>query len=145
MYINGNLVAETDSETLSYINEAEVAASIVYNQFTTAEVVAVYEDGKTSVNIITVVKHIWDSSNIVENSTIKCNIFPNPANDKLYIEAETEVEEVVVYDVYGRHQVTETPSHQGNLTIDLSDLKSGIYFVKINTNEGNIVKRIIKN
>jgi hypothetical protein len=26
----------------------------------------------------------------------------------------------------------------------LSDLKAGIYFVKINTNEGNIVKRFIK-
>jgi hypothetical protein len=50
-----------------------------------------------------------------------------------------------IYDVYGRRQVTETPSHQGNLVIDLSELKSGIYFVKINTNEGNIVKRIIKN
>ncbi|MBQ5689788.1 MAG: T9SS type A sorting domain-containing protein, partial [Bacteroidales bacterium] len=33
----------------------------------------------------------------------------------------------------------------GNLVIDLSELKSGIYFVKINTHEGNIVKRIIKN
>ena len=31
-----------------------------------------------------------------------------------------------------------------NLSIDLSDLKSGIYFVKINTEKGNIVKRIIK-
>ena len=72
------------------------------------------------------------------------NIYPNPANDKLYIVTETEIEDVVVYDVYGRHQVTETPSHQDNLTIDVANLKSGIYFVKINTNEGNIVKRIIK-
>ena len=29
-------------------------------------------------------------------------------------------------------------------SIDVSDLKSGIYFVKINTEKGNIVKRIIK-
>jgi hypothetical protein len=72
------------------------------------------------------------------------NIYPNPVNDRLYIEAETVIEEVVVYDVYGRRQVTETPSHQGNWTIDLSELKSGIYFVKINTEKGNIVKRIIK-
>ena len=31
------------------------------------------------------------------------------------------------------------------ISIDVANLKSGIYFVKINTNEGNIVKRIIKN
>ena len=82
--------------------------------------------------------------NIIEEQISSVQIYPNPVNDRLYIEAETEIEEVAVYDIYGRHQVTETPSHQGNLSIDLSDLKSGIYFVKINTEKGNIVKRIIK-
>ncbi len=82
--------------------------------------------------------------NIIEEQISSVQIYPNPVNDRLYIEAETEIEEVMVYDIYGRHQVTETPSHQGNLSIDLSDLKSGIYFVKINTEKGNIVKRIIK-
>ena len=64
------------------------------------------------------------------------NVYPNPVNDKLYIEAETEIEEVVVYDVYGRHQVTETPSHQGNLSVDVTDLNSGVYFVKVVTEKG---------
>ena len=72
------------------------------------------------------------------------NIYPNPANDKLYIKAETEIEDVVVYDVYGRHLVTETPSLQDNVAINVENLKSGIYFIKINTNEGNITKRFVK-
>ena len=72
------------------------------------------------------------------------NLYPNPVQDKLYIEAEAEIEEIVVYDVYGRRQVTETPSHQGNLSIDVSNLNSGVYFVKIKTEEGNIVKRFVK-
>ena len=85
-----------------------------------------------------------DIDNITEEQISSVQIYPNPVNDRIFIEAETEIEEVVVYDIYGRHQVTETPSHQGDLSIDLSDLKSGIYFVKINTEKGNIVKRIIK-
>ena len=85
-----------------------------------------------------------DIDNITEEQISSVNIYPNPVSDRIFIEAETEIEEVVVYDIYGRHQVTETPSRQGNLSIDLSDLKSGIYFVKINTEKGNIVKRIIK-
>ena len=85
-----------------------------------------------------------DIDNITEEQISSVQIYPNPVNDRLYIEAETEIEEVVVYDIYGRHQVTETASHQGNLSIDMSDLKSGIYFVKINTEKGNIVRRIIK-
>ena len=73
------------------------------------------------------------------------NIYPNPVNDKLYIETEIEVEEVVVYDVYGRQQVNETTRQQGSLTIDITNLNSGVYFVKIATDNGNVVKRIVKN
>ena len=54
----------------------------------------------------------------------------------------SEIEEVVVYDVFGRQQ--STVNGQQLLTIDLSNLNTGIYFVKINTKEGNIVKRFIK-
>ena len=86
-----------------------------------------------------------DIDNITEEQISSVHIYPNPVNDRIFIEAETEIEEIAVYDIYGRRQVTETPSCQGNLSIDLSDLKSGIYFVKINTEKGNIVRRIIKN
>ena len=78
----------------------------------------------------------------VEENTASFNVYPNPVNDKLYIEAETEIKEVVVYDVYGRRQVTETPSHQGS--IDVSELNSGVYFIQIKTEEGNITKRFVK-
>ena len=63
---------------------------------------------------------------------------------RLYIEAEAEIIEVSVYDVYGRHQVTETPSHQEKTSVNVSNLNAGIYFVKINTKNGEIVKRFIK-
>ena len=80
----------------------------------------------------------------VEEMTTSFNIYPNPVNDKLYIEVEAEVKEVVVYDIFGRHQITETPSHQGNVTVDVADLKSGVYFIQIKTEEGNITKRFVK-
>ena len=83
-----------------------------------------------------------DINEYTHNTNI--NIYPNPTNDKLYIKAETEIEDVVVYDIYGRHLVTETPSLQDNVAINVENLKSGIYFVKINTNEGNITKRFVK-
>ena len=71
-------------------------------------------------------------------------IHPNPTNDRLYIETEVEIEEIAVYDVYGR-RLQSIVNNQQSLSIDVADLKSGIYFIKINTNKGNIVKRIIKN
>ena len=85
------------------------------------------------------------STESISEMSSSMNIYPNPVNDKLYIETEVEVEKLVVYDIYGRHQVAETPSRQGDLTIDLSNLTSGVYFVKIVTDNGNVVKRIVKN
>ena len=135
IYINNELVAENHNE-LSYSNNEA-------NGFTVVKVVAVYENGKTSASVIDNILIDRPTESILENN-ISLNIYPNPVNDKLYIVTVDGVKEVVVYDIYGRRQVTEAPSHQGNWTIDLSELKSGIYFVKINTEKGNIVKRIIK-
>ena len=81
----------------------------------------------------------------IEETNLNCNIYPNPVKDILYIETETEIEEVMVYDVYGRVQnLRNSETQKLRNSIDISNLKSGIYFVKINTEKGNIVKRIIK-
>ena len=77
---------------------------------------------------------------VAENDFV---IYPNPVNDRLYIETETEVKEVVVYDIFGRQQELSAISHQLS-AIDVSNLNSGIYFVKVVTSEGEIVKRFVK-
>ena len=77
----------------------------------------------------------------IDNSSI--NLHPNPVNDRLYIETEVEVEEVVVYDVYGKCQELSAVSCKPSV-IDVSGLNSGVYFVKVVTSEGETVKRIIK-
>ena len=83
------------------------------------------------------------AANIDEaEQTSPLNLYPNPVNDKLYIVTEAEIEDVVVYDVFGRQQ--STVNGQQSLSIDMSDLNSGVYFVKIYTDNGNFVKRIIK-
>ena len=87
-----------------------------------------------------------DIDNITEEQISSVQVYPNPVNDKLYIATEEEVEDVVVYSITGVIVGQQsTVNGQQTLTIDLSDLKSGIYFVKMNTGKGNIVKRIIKN
>ena len=83
-----------------------------------------------------------DINEYSHNDNIK--LHPNPVNDNLYIETTTQALSIEIYDIYGRRQIAETPSRQDNLSIDLTDLNSGIYFVKVVTNEGEIVKRIIK-
>lgn len=74
------------------------------------------------------------------------NVYPNPVNDKLYIEAEVKIEDVAIYTITGVMVGQQTTSNgQQTLTLDLSELNSGIYFVRINTDKGEIVKKIVKN
>jgi hypothetical protein len=81
----------------------------------------------------------------IEELTSSVNIYPNPVSDKLYIKTEAEIEEVVVYDVYGRVQnLRNSETQKLRNSIDVTDLNSGVYFVKVRTENGNIVKRIIK-
>ena len=85
--------------------------------------------------------------NVNENShNTNVNIYPNPADDKVYIETQVQTLNIEIYDIYGRVQNLRISESQNlRISIDVANLKSGIYFIKINTNEGNIVKRIIKN
>ncbi len=109
-----------------------------------AEVIALYEEEKTSV---AVAKTYRQGENIVEhNNELNCNIYPNPASDILTIATELRVEEIAIYDIYGK-----TTTVYGLQTtdfvhsIDVADLETGVYFVNIKTENGNIVKRFVKN
>ena len=71
------------------------------------------------------------------------NIYPNPANDVINIEAEFDVEEVTIYNITGVMVYNEQCT-MNNVQLNVSDLNSGVYFVKVVTNNGETVKRFIK-
>ncbi len=81
----------------------------------------------------------------IEELSSSINVYPNPVENELFIATEMNVEEVTIYDVYGREtirrQVNETTSQQ---VVNVADLNGGVYFVKIDTDNGEIVKRFIK-
>ena len=133
--INNKVVIESTSD-LSYNFTSS-------DELFIAEVIALYEEEKTSV---AVAKTYRQGENIVEhNNELNCNIYPNPASDILTIATEANVEEIAIYDIYGRavrQQVNETTGQQ---VVDVADLENGIYFINIKTDKGNIVKRFIKN
>ena len=132
VYINGKLTEEKTS-SLEYSSTA--------NNCKYVEIVAVYENDKTSVGIA---KFVGIEESIEEFKTDDINVYPNPVNDRLYVETLTQTLTIEIYDVYGRQQVTKSLSHQGALVVDLTNLNSGIYFVKVVTENGNVVKRIVK-
>lgn len=69
-------------------------------------------------------------------------LHPNPVRSDLYINTNSIVlKEIEVYSASGKKVLEKN----GNTnTIDLSSLKSGIYFLKLHTEEAYTVKKIIK-
>ena len=77
-----------------------------------------------------------------EFSSNEISVYPNPVKDILYINNKNEtIEAIVVYDVLGKKVMEQ---NNNNAQINISDLKSGFYVVKIKTNSRTTRKKIIK-
>ena len=114
--------------------------SLEYNTEYCFTVTAVNEIGESEKSVEACGKTLDDG---IEELTSSISVYPNPVSDKLYIETEVEIEEVSIFDIYGRRQELSAVSCQPS-AIDVSNLNSGVYFVKVVTNEGEVVKRFIK-
>ena len=143
-----------DANTSSYdiCENAEVIANTTETSFVVKnlslgwhcfKIIGVNGIKKSEPSEIQCVELIKGPEESIEELTSSLLLYPNPVNDRLYIETEVEVEEVVVYDIYGRRQELSADSCQPS-AIDVSNLKSGVYFVMIKTNDGVVTKQFIK-
>jgi len=71
----------------------------------------------------------------------RISIYPNPVNDKLFIQCLSEVSEVSIYDVLGKLVLSKTNTSE----IDVTNLKKGIYLIKIKDQQKEIIKKLVKN
>jgi hypothetical protein len=68
-------------------------------------------------------------------------IFPNPVKDVLTINYDNAISQIDVYDINGKLVKTFTTV---NGTINLSDLSNGVYMLNIQTEEGLVIRKIVK-
>ena len=71
-------------------------------------------------------------------------VIPNPTTGKCTIRSEESfIDQVEVFDVFGKElDIIQVEDYQTD--IDLSSRASGIYFVRVTTDQGIITKRVIK-
>ena len=70
-------------------------------------------------------------------------VYPNPTTGELTIDNEQlTINNVEIFDVYGKnhHLITSSSNH----FINIAHLPAGIYFLKIATEAGDVVKKVIK-
>ena len=136
------MIVQTDPYSLYGIDEWEW---IDLNANTEFYAIAQGKNAKGEWGEITKVEFITSMEGTIELVENGFNIYPNPVNNRLYIETESEIEEVVVYDVYGRHQnLRNSETQKLRNSIDVAELNSGVYFVKVVTEKGEAVQRFVK-
>lgn len=70
-------------------------------------------------------------------------MYPNPANELVNVKATTSINSIEIYDVQGRILATSL-FNETSVSLDLTKYSAGIYYLKIKTDEGSKVEKLIK-
>lgn len=130
VYVNNELVAENISD-LSYTFAGELGA------FYTVAVVALYGDDKTSIKMLTGMENTWS---VEEVAASVCKVYPNPANSQVRIEAENNIESVMVYNMLGA-LVETVNADSKTVNINLNQYSNGVYFFNIRQSNGVVTNQ----
>jgi len=79
-----------------------------------------------------------------ETSKSPITVYPNPTTNTFTISSEVPFSKVAIYDVTGQVVYNKPVSNSKSLTVDISNLNDGIYFVKVATKSGLITRKIVK-
>ena len=72
-------------------------------------------------------------------------VYPNPVSDNITVYTNLGISEVNIYNILGVNVYNETAAlNNSRLDINVSDFNEGVYFIKVKTEDKEIVKRFIK-
>ncbi len=78
------------------------------------------------------------------NQSIRIKVYPNPTQDFLTINSESNIESVTIYSSTGQ-MLQEYDVENNDLQLSLESFTSGIYFVKVRANSKTQTIKVIKN
>jgi hypothetical protein len=86
-------------------------------------------------------KNVFHSTLGVEDYDLNklISVYPNPTSGRVYISGK-QINHIEVYNVYGQKRMIKNSKVD---FIDLNNESSGVYFLKIKTNQGLVSKKII--
>ena len=91
---------------------------------------------------LNIVEGTYPELSIPDLETAQIQLYPNPVERDLFINTTLNDFEIEIYDILGKIQNVKVDSKLNK--IDLSTLNPGMYFVKIESANGVIIKRILK-
>ncbi len=115
---------------------------LTFSDYGEVEITAIWKDNPDIYTIVTT--KLIKGIGFDENYLTDLNIYPNPVKNHFYVETDCENLNIEIYDIMGRCTFAKE-NIDNNSIIDISDLKSGIYFVKIkNDYQNHLIIKIAK-
>ncbi|NLE36288.1 MAG: T9SS type A sorting domain-containing protein [Bacteroidales bacterium] len=84
------------------------------------------------------------ADSLAQSLAEKIKIYPVPATSELTIENVENVTTIEIFDVTGNKCLHQVCDDQVQLTIEVSELKKGIHFIRFKSPQATIMKRFIK-
>lgn len=72
------------------------------------------------------------------------NVFPNPFTDEIVLQSDALIQEVLITSLSGQVVKTFTGSFQGMVKLEAGELPAGSWLVVMRSEEGQVVKRMVK-
>ncbi len=93
-----------------------------------------------SLNVVSLNVMDW-AVGIEEESEISLNLYPNPANEEITIETESNIIDLKIVDLNGKiiFQSTDNTNQ-----VDISSFDTGVYMVLVETEEGIVRSQFVK-
>ena len=76
---------------------------------------------------------------MISKLDFKVSAIPNPTKNSIYINTHSGIQNAIMFDLKGVNQMLP----YSNQKIDCSRLKLGIYYLKITSNQGQVVTQEI--
>ena len=89
-------------------------------------------------------KPVCQEDGVTENVNPSFTILPNPANDKIKVSSNTPFNTIEVINFLGQTVISQTNMDSNETTLNISNLNSGIYFVRIKADNGISVQKFVK-
>lgn len=129
---------ETEARNGEIDDFSTIKIQNIFMTFEQSEVVRYAADTLTEIFFVT--GETTSTTSLYGENNLR--VFPNPVNEQVNISADIKLESIALYHVNGQLVKQFMPrSYQGNY--DVSDLPSGVYFIKVETTKESLIQKLL--
>ncbi|MCX7728865.1 MAG: T9SS type A sorting domain-containing protein [Bacteroidia bacterium] len=70
-------------------------------------------------------------------------LLPNPANTSVFIQSAINIQSIILQDISGKILLQKAFKGETSVTLDISNIPNGLYFVQIHTEQGVVTEKLV--